>query len=362
MEDCSLKGLVLHGGKGTRLRPLTHTGPKQLIPIANKPMSQYALEDLEEAGISDIAVILGDIAPDKVIEYYGDGSRLGVQLTYIRQDEPRGIAQAVGLARDFVGDDPFVAYLGDNLLRDGIEDLVEGFKSSQAEAQIALSHVKNPEAFGVAVLDSQGKLVRLVEKPRTPMSDLALVGVYMFRSRIFHVIDSLKPSARGEMEITEAIQGLMEMGCQVTSHIVSGWWKDTGKPEDILEANQLVLSDLEPFNNGIVEEGALISGKVGIDEGTTVRKGSSVRGPAIIGKNCEIGPETYVGPYTSIGDNSIINGGEIENTIVIGDAVLRCKRRIVDSLIGRNSKIVSADANLPKGYRLIIGENTSISI
>jgi len=357
-----MRGVILHGGKGTRLRPLTQTGPKQLIPIANKPMSQYALEDLKEAGITDIAIILGDIAPEKVIEYYGDGSKFGVRIEHIHQGEPRGIAHAVGLARDYVGDEPFVVYLGDNLIKGGIKDCVEVFKKSNAEAHIALCRVKNPEAFGVAELDGSGRVVRLIEKPKVPQSDLALVGIYMFRPSIFDAIGKLKPSWRNELEITDALQGLLDMGYTVSSHIVTGWWKDTGKPEDILEANHLVLSDLQPFNRGRLEDGATTVGRVGIDEGTVIHKGCSIRGPVVVGKNCEIGPDAYIGPYTSIGDNCTIVGGELENTIVMSDVTLQCGKRIVDSLVGGNSKIFSADMNRPRGYRLIIGENTYISI
>jgi glucose-1-phosphate thymidylyltransferase len=356
-----MKGVILHGGKGTRLRPLTHTGPKQLIPIANKPMSQYALEDLREAGIKEIAVILGDIAPEKVVDYYGDGTRFGVSIRYIPQAEPKGIAHAVRLARDFVRDEPFVVYLGDNLLRDGVKDLVEGFDGSGAVACIGLSHVKRPEAFGVAELDSRGKVIRLVEKPKVPASDLALVGVYVFASPIFDAIDTLKPSWRGELEITEAIQKLIDKGLTIHSHILSGWWKDTGMPEDILEANQLVLSDLKPFNKGKLEDHVTVTGNIAIEEGTVIRERCTLRGPLIIGMGCEIGPETYVGPYTSIGDNVVIRGGEIENSIVLEGTTIECRSRIVDSLIGKGSRMVSND-KLPKGYKLIVGENTFISL
>jgi len=341
---------------------LTHTGPKQLIPIANKPMSQYALEDLRDAGITDIAIVLGDVAPEKVVEYYGDGSKFGVKITYVRQGEPKGIAHAVGLAREFVRDEPFVVYLGDNLLKDGIRALVEDFRDTGAVAQIALCHVKNPEAFGVAELDSRGRVVRLIEKPKAPPSDLALVGVYMFCRSIFDAIDGLKPSWRGELEITEAIQKLIDMGLTVSSHVVSGWWKDTGKPEDILEANQLVLSDLSPFNKGRFEDDVTATGRIAVGDGTMVRTKCTLRGPLMIGRNCEIGPGTYVGPYTSIGDNVVIKGGEIENSMIFDDSVIECGRRIVDSLIGKGSRVVSNETNLPRGYRLIIGENTFIGI
>ena len=357
-----MKGVILHGGKGTRLRPLTHTGPKQLIPIANKPMSQYALEDLREAGISDIAIVLGNIAPEKVVEYYGNGSKFNVKITYINQGEPRGIAHAVGSAKEFVGNEPFVVYLGDNLLKNGIIDCVEGFRNSGADAHIALCHVKNPNAFGIAELDDAGKIMRLIEKPKTSLSDLALVGVYMFRSTIFDAIDKLTPSGRGELEITDAIQRLLDIGFQVSSHIISGWWKDTGKPEDILEANQFVLSDLSSYNKGRFEDGVVTNGRIAIEDGSVVKSNCTLRGPLTIGRDCEIGPGTYIGPYTSIGDNVVIKGGEIENSIILSDTVIECGKRIIDSLIGKGSRVVSNEIGLPKGYRLIIGENTFLSM
>jgi len=357
-----MKGVLLHGGKGTRLRPLTHTGPKQLIPIANKPMSQYALEDLKEAGIRDIAIILGDLAPEKVREYYGDGSRFNVNLTYIPQDQPKGIAHAVSLAEDFVGDEPFVVYLGDNLLKDGIVECVEGFNDSSASAHVALCQVKHPENYGIAELDKNGKIMRLVEKPKAPQSNWALVGIYMFRPEIFESIKKLKPSWRGELEITDAIQGLLDKGLEVTSHIITGWWKDTGRPEDLLEANQFILSDLAPFNKGRIEDGVETNLRIGIEEGTVIHSNCTLRGPLVIGKNCEVGPGTYLGPYTSIGDNVTIKGGEIENSIILSESFIECGKRIVDSLVGKGSRIVSNETGLPKGHRLVVGENTYLSI
>jgi glucose-1-phosphate thymidylyltransferase len=324
-------------------------------------MSQYAVENLKEAGIKEIAIVLGDVAPEKVVEYYGDGSKFGVKLKHIHQGEPKGIAQAVGLARDFVDDEPFVVYLGDNLLKDGIIHLVKQFESSKPDAQIALCKVSNPSAFGVAEV-RDGKVVRLIEKPKGPSSDLALVGVYMFRRSIFDAINGLKPSERGELEITDAIQRLIDRGLAVRSHMVSGWWKDTGRPEDILEANQLVLSDLNPFNKGRLEGDVTTTGRMAIEEGTVVKTGCTLRGPLIIGRNCEIGPATYVGPYTSIGDDVIIKGGEVENSIILGDTVIECEKRIVDSLVGKGSRVFSNEANMLRGYKLIVGENTLIDL
>jgi len=356
-----MKGVVLHGGAGTRLRPLTHTGPKQLIPIANKPMSQYAIEALRDAGITDIGIVLGSLAPEKVREYYGDGSALGVQVTYIDQGEPRGIAHAVRLTEYFVGHEPFVVFLADNVLKGGIQEMVDDFGKSQAAAEIALCHVRNPQSFGIAEMKN-GRILRLIEKPKEPPSDLALIGIYLFRNEVFDAIRRLKPSWRNELEITDAIQILIDDGLEVRHRLVKGWWKDTGRPEDVLEANQLVLSEMTPYNRGKLETGVKVSGISCIDEGTVIHCGTTLRGPLIIGRNCEIGPDAYIGPYTSIGDNTCIRGAELENTIVIGGCKIDCKRRIVDSLIGRNAEITDSANSLPRGSRFIIGENTVISV
>jgi len=356
-----MKGVVLHGGAGTRLRPLTHTGPKQLIPIANKPMSLYAIEALREAGVTDLAIILGTVAPEKVQEYYGEGEKFGVKITYLNQGEPKGIAHAVKLTEYFVGDEPFVVFLADNILKGGIQEMVEDFEESQAAAEIALCHVRNPQSFGIADL-KDGKIVRLIEKPKDPLSDLALVGIYMFRKQIFPAIRRLQPSWRNELEITDAIQTLLDDGLEVRHRLVKGWWKDTGLPEDILEANQLVLSELSSYNRGRLEKDVKVSGIVCVGEGTVVRAGTTLRGPLIIGKGCEIGPDAYVGPYTSIGDNTHVSGAHIEDSIVIGDSVITCKETIVESLIGDKTQIRSTDQKLPKGYRLIVGSGSSIDL
>ena len=355
-----MKGLILSGGHGTRLRPLTHTGPKQLIPIANKPVLFYAIEDLKEAGVTDIGLILGTNMPEKVMEAVGDGSKFGVKITYIMQGEPKGLAHAVMVARDFIADDSFIMYLGDNILKSGINEFVEGFQDSNYQARILLQQVINPQQFGVAELNGKGHVLNLVEKPRKPKSDLALVGIYLFKSSIFEAISNIKPSWRGELEITDAIQELLNSELKVDSHIVKGWWKDTGKPEDVLDANHLILDVLKPLNEGEIEDGAKISGRVSIGKGTLVKENSVIRGPVIIGENCEI--DAYIGPYTSIGENSRITGGEIESSIVVGDAVIECDERIVDSLIGNHCQIVSGENNLPKGRRFVIGENSLINL
>ncbi|MFQ6068743.1 MAG: glucose-1-phosphate thymidylyltransferase [Candidatus Bathyarchaeia archaeon] len=354
-----IKGIILHGGHGTRLRPLTHTGPKQLIPVANKPMSQYVLEDLRDSGIEDIAIIVGDILPEKVKNYYKDGRKFGVRTTYIYQEKPGGIAQAVSLTEDFVGKSPFVVYLGDNLLKGRIADFVKEFKNAGYDAMILLCEVENPQQFGVAEFDKNGKLVRLIEKPKKPPSNYALTGIYFLKPIIFKMIKGLKPSWRGELEITEALQGLLDAGYRVGYKFVTGWWKDTGTVEDILEANRLVLDDLKKKTDGVVEEKSSIQGRVAIEKEAIVKRGALIRGPAIIGKHATIGKHVYVGPYTSIGNNVKIERGEIENSIIMDNCYIEIDGKITDSLIGAGS-MLTTNQKSPKGYRLIVGENSQI--
>ncbi|MEM2300536.1 MAG: glucose-1-phosphate thymidylyltransferase [Candidatus Hadarchaeales archaeon] len=357
-----MKGIILHGGHGTRLRPLTHTGPKQLIPIANKPMSQYALEDLRESGITDIAIVVGDLYPEKAKEYYGDGSKFGVKITYVYQDQPRGIAHAVGLCEEFVGGEPFVVYLGDNLLKGGISKFVECFKKSNFNAMVLLCKVRNPECFGVAKIGPDGKLVQLIEKPKQPPSNYALTGIYFFRPVIFDAIRELKPSWRGELEITEAIQLLLERNPPVHYQFVEGWWKDTGTYEDILDANRLVLDDLKPGIMGEVQDEGSIQGRVFVDEGAQVELGAKIRGPAIIGKKALIESGVYIGPYTSIGNGVRVKRGEIENSIIMDDALIDVDEKITDSIIGPRSQIISGETGRPRGRRFIVGDMSYISL
>jgi len=358
-----MKGLLLSGGSGTRLRPLTHSGPKQLIPVANKPVLIYALEDLRKAGITDIAVILGLNGREQVIERIGDGSQYGVSVSYIDQGAPLGIAHAVACAEDFMGHDPFVVYLGDNILRHGIAPLVAEFGEGTCDAVIALQRVPDPQRYGVAELDeTSGRLVQLVEKPKVPKSDLALVGVYLFTYPIFEAIRQIKPSWRDELEITDAIQKLIDTRHIVKHHVIQGWWKDTGTADDILEVNRLLLDDLDPGVEGTVETGAEVKGRVALGKGSVLRDGSVVSGPIIIGENCTIDSGTYIGPYTSIGDNTRVSGAHIEDSIVIGDSVITCKKTIVGSLIGDKTQIRSMDQKLPKGHRLIVGSGSSIDL
>ena len=357
-----MKGLLLSGGSGTRLRPLTHSGPKQLIPVANKPVLIYALDDLQKAGITEIGVILGLNGREQVIERIGDGSKYGVKVSYIDQGAPLGIAHAVACAEDFLGDDPFVVYLGDNILRHGIAPLVAEYDKGQCDAVIALQRVLDPQRYGVAEVDEGGRLIRLVEKPQKPKSDLALVGVYLFTKPIFEAIRQIEPSWRNELEITDAIQRLIDTRYVVKHHVIQGWWKDTGMPEDILEVNRLLLDDLVPLVQGTVEEGAVLKGRVSIGKESVLKPGCTVFGPTIIGENCTIDAGTYIGPYTSIGDNTHVSGAHIEDSIVIGESVIACRKTIVESLIGDKTQIRSTDQKLPKGHRLIVGSGSSIDL
>jgi len=351
----------LHGGHGTRLRPLTHTGPKQLIPVANKPISQYVLESLRGSGIRDIAIVLGDIYPDKVRGYYGDGSRFGVKITYIYQDEPKGIAHAVGLCKDFVGDEPFVVHLGDDLLKGGVKKFVDEFDKSAYDGMVLLCKVEEPQRFGVAEIDKSGRLVRLVEKPKEPPSNYALSGIYFFRPVVFDMIKRLKPSWRGELEITEAIQLLLDGGHRVGYRFVEGWWKDTGAPEDVLESNRLVLDEMAPRSEGNVEGGATLQGRISIGKGSTIKSGAVIRGPVIVGEHTTIEGSVYIGPYTSIGNHVDIRKGEVENSIIMDHCLIDVNERITDSLIGPHSKITS-NRDRPGGRKFIVGERSQMML
>jgi len=353
-----MKGLILSGGKGTRLRPLTYTSAKQLVPVANKPVLFYGIESIVAAGIEEIGIIVGETG-DEIRAAVGDGSRWGARVTYIEQDAPRGLAHAVMIAEEFMAGEPFVMYLGDNLIAGGISSLVDEFRELGCNAEILLAEVPNPEQFGVAELGPNGKVERLVEKPPEPSSNLALVGVYMFDSTIFESVHRIEPSARGELEITDAIQDLVDRGLDVHPHIVGGWWKDTGKLEDMLEANRIVLETLEAKRQGPVD-GSTIEGRVEIGEGVEIVD-SLVRGPVIVGDGARI-EHAFVGPYTSIGEGCTIAGCEIENSIVLAGSEIRdIPLRIDGSLIGRNVRIVKTDFK-PKAYRFMVGDNSEVGI
>lgn len=353
-----MKALILSGGKGTRLRPITHTGAKQLVPVANKPILFYAIEAIRDAGITDIGIIVGDTHED-IRAACGDGDQFGVKITYLKQDAPLGLAHAVKISEEFMAGEPFVMYLGDNLIKDGIRPLVEEYTQSGANSQILLAHVPNAREFGVAEI-VEGRVVHLIEKPENPPSDLALVGVYMFDSNVFEAVNAIKPSARGELEITDAIQYLIDKGYRVESHVITGWWKDTGKLEDMLEANRLVLDLIQTDIQGEVDASSQIEGRVSIGKGSKII-GSCVRGPAIIGDDCVI-ENSFVGPYTSINDRSILRASEVEHSIILEDSqVINIGSRMADSLIGKNVRI-SRNARTPAAYRLMLGDNSEVSV
>jgi len=354
-----MKGLILSGGKGTRLRPLTYTSAKQLVPVANKPVLFYAIESIVAAGIHDIGIIVGDTGAE-IRAAVGDGARFGARVTYIEQDAPRGLAHAVLIAEPFLGKSQFVMYLGDNLIAGGITGLVEEFRRLGCNSEILLAEVPNPQQFGVAELTGDGKVRRLVEKPPEPRSNLALVGVYMFDSSIFESVRRIKPSARGELEITDAIQDLIDRGKDVHPHLVRGWWKDTGKLEDVLEANRIVLESLEPKPGAAVGAGSRLEGRVWVGENVEIVD-SLVRGPVVIGDGARL-ESAFVGPYTSIGERCTLVCCEIENSIVLADSTLRdIPLRIDGSLIGRNVRIVKTDQK-PKAYRFMVGDNSEVGI
>src|SRR5438270_650220 len=305
-----LKGLILSGGKGTRLRPITHTSAKQLVPVANKPVLFYGIEAMAEAGIEDVGIIIAPETGDEIRAVTGNGDRFGVRITYILQDEPAGLAHAVLTAEPFLGDAPFVMYLGDNLLQGGIGDLVHAFNDTSPDALILLTQVPDPQNYGVAELED-GAVMRLVEKPPHPQSDLALVGVYMFTAAVHDAARAIKPSARGELEITDAIQHLVDTGLRVDPHIVKGWWKDTGRLDDMLAANRLVLDTIETRIEGELDEDSQVDGRVVIEQGARLRR-CAVRGPAIIGAGTEL-TNCYIGPYTAVGERCVIENAEVEH-------------------------------------------------
>ena len=353
-----MKGLILSGGKGTRLRPLTYTRAKQLVPVANKPVLYYGIEAVAEAGIDEIGIIVGD-TKNEIKAAVGDGSRWGVKVTYIEQEAPLGLAHAVLTAEPFIKDEPFVMYLGDNLIINGISSLADDFRTGQANAQILLAKVPNPQQFGVAEL-VEGKVIRLVEKPVEPKSDLALVGVYMFDANIFKAARRIKPSPRNELEITDAIQEMIDMGFTVKPYIVKGWWKDTGKLEDMLEANRMILDRIESRNEGFVDNTSQLFHKVNIAKGAQIIR-STIRGPAIIGENAQI-IDSYIGPFTSIQHNCVIRRSEIEHSIILEKALIEeIDGRIEDSLIGRFVEVIKSPLK-PRAYRFVLGDRSIVGI
>ena len=360
-----MKGLILCGGAGTRLRPITHTSAKQLVPVANKPILFYGIEDMAAAGVKDLGIIVGDTAPE-IIAAVGDGSRWGVSVTYIPQDAPLGLAHCVLIARDYLGDDDFVIYLGDNLLQQGLSTFVERFESARARdgarapaAQILLARVDDPRQFGVAEVNSSGEVVRLVEKPKDPPSNLALVGVYLFDMHVHEAVRAIEPSGRGELEITDAIQWLLDHGHRVVQEVLEGWWIDTGKKDPLLESNRYLLERLEPANRGSVDAASSLEGRVVIEEGAEVI-GSRIRGPAIIGERTKI-VGSYVGPFTSVGADCDIRDAELEHSVVLEGSQIMGVRGIMDSLIGKQVE-VTRTGQVPGALRLMLGDHSKVDL
>ncbi len=355
-----MKGLILSGGKGTRLRPFTYTGAKQLVPLANKPVLFYAIEDLVEAGITTIGIVISPETGEQVKTTVGDGSQFGAEITYILQDAPRGIAHGIKIAQDFIGTEPFVLFLGDNFLREGIVPQVKAFCDGAMNAQIILYPMDDPSSMGVAVLDGDGRVTRLVEKPKQFISPYAVIGIYMFDQHVFEAVNSIKPSARGELEITETIQYLIDHGLNVRAQPLTGWWIDTGKTSDILEANRLILDVLETRIAGQVIGDSRIEGRVVLETGAEVIN-STIRGPAIIGAQTRI-ENAYVGPYTSIQRDCVIQNCEIEHSVVLENTrILDVSSRIADSLIGRNVEIGRAGGQ-NKALKIMLGDYSKVGI
>ena len=355
----NLKGLILSGGKGTRLRPITHTSAKQLVPVANKPVLFYGIEAMAAAGIEEVGIIIAPETGAEIRQAAGDGSQFGVRIEYIVQDEPAGLAHAVLTAEPFLGSAPFVMYLGDNLLQGGMEELVREFREHEPEALILLTPVPDPQNYGVAELGGDGSVVRLVEKPLEPATNLALVGVYMFTPLIHDAARAIEPSARGELEITDAIQWLVDTGKRVEPHVVRGWWKDTGRLEDMLEANRLILDTLERRVDGELD-GAQVDGRVVVEAGAVLER-ATVRGPAIIGAGALV-RDAYIGPYTAVGSRCVIERAEVEHSILLeGSSVRNLDGRMESSLLGRDVAI-SRGQTQPRAYRFMVGDKSEIGI
>ena len=353
-----LKGILLHAGHGTRLRPLTHTGPKQLLPIANKPMSQYCIESMKNAGIDEIAIIIGGTGGNKVKEYYKKGDDLGVKLTYILQDSPKGIAHAIQLCKDFVNDEKFLVFLGDNIIQKKIDYIANKFKNSDSDASILLCEVDNPSRFGIADVKN-GEIKKIMEKPKVPPTNLAVTGIYFLTPKIFEIIERLKPSWRNELEITDALQMLLEEGNKITYDTITDYWKDTGTPEDIINANKEILKNMDPLFEGEKESDVEISGKVIVGSGTIIKNKCKILGPVIIGKDCIVEQNASIGPNTSIGNNTKISKSNIQNSIIMENCEIITNKKIKDSIISSNSKIHESDA---EHSLLLLGEGTNIKI
>ncbi len=352
-----MKGIILHGGHGTRLRPLTHTGPKQLLPIANKPMSQYCVESLRDAGITEIGIIIGGIGSDKVKEFYGDGKDFGVKFTYFQQEQPKGISHAINLCKEFVGNEKFVVFLGDNIIQKSIKEYVNEFATSDVSASVLLCEVHNPSSFGIAELEND-KIVKIVEKPKEPKSNLAVTGIYFLTPLIFEIITNLKPSWRNELEITDALHQMLEKNYKITYHMITDYWKDTGTPEDVLHANKEILKKIKGSFQGEKEGNSIINNESSIGKGSIIKGNSKISNSVIIGENCII-DNACIGPYSSLGNNSTIISSKIENSIIMENCKIDGEISIKNSIIAKNSNI-NSENNKEKIF--LLGEGTKITL
>ena len=355
-----MKGIILHGGHGTRLRPLTHTGPKQLLPIANKPMSEYCLDAIRDCDISDIAIIIGGTGSNKVKEYYGDGSKFNVRITYIEQESPKGIAHAINLCKEFIGDEKFLVFLGDNIIQKSINNTARKFESSDNDALVLLCEVENPERFGIADV-KDNKIVKIMEKPKEPPTNFAVTGIYFLTPKIFDVFARLKPSWRNELEITDALQILLEEKNKIAFEMITDYWKDTGTPQDIIHANMVILKKMTPYFKGKKADDVIIRGNVMVGDETIIGSGVEIEGPAIIGNNCVIDADSRIGPNTSIGNNSKIRKCNIENSIIMSNCEINSDVNIKDSIIAFNSDIRTNLENKTEKI-FLLGEGTRISL
>ena len=356
-----MKAIILSGGKGTRLRPLTYTGAKQLVPVANKPILWYGIEDLVQAGVTDIGIIISPETGAEVQAKTGNGDRFGANISYILQDQPAGLAHAVKVAEPFLGDSPFIMYLGDNLVQSDLTMFLDEFKTKQLDALTLLCAVPNPTAFGVAEVDKNGRVLKLVEKPKVPPSNLALVGIYLFNTSVHQAIANIQPSARGELEITDAIQYLIDHDNKVEARQIQGWWLDTGKKDDLLEANRVILDTcLVTENRGDMDEQSQVIGRVRIGERSKIVN-STIRGPVVIGEDCYI-ENCFIGPYSSIADQVTLINADLEHSVFLqGAKVLNIRQRIVDSLVGQRAQIKEAPQR-PKAVRLMIGDDSQVEL
>jgi glucose-1-phosphate thymidylyltransferase len=355
-----MKALILAGGSGTRLKPITHTIPKQLLPVANKPILHYVVDQIRDAGITDIGIIISPDTGSYISEALGDGSRWGCSITYISQSEPLGLAHAVKTARGFLKDSPFLMFLGDNLIEGGVKSFVEEFNDSSPDALVLLKKVPDPRLFGVAELNGEGKVIHLVEKPQEPKTDLALVGVYLFTPEIHSAIDQIKPSWRGELEITDAIQRLLEIGKNISSHILTGWWLDTGKKDDLLEANRVVLDSLLKRDvQGEIDSKSKVVGRVEVRKGAKVEN-STIRGPASIAEGCKV-KNSFIGPFTSIGEGTTVEDSSIGHSVILEGSTIYRIERLEDSLIGTRVELKKADDRF-KAVKLFVGCDSSLEL